>query len=211
MRETIGDAERPSQEWEDGEAERRRARFEKRKLGRDNERRQDRAGLTTFQLFLLAVKREAKLSTVPAGNLEPSRGGGDRVGPPGQQLLEDDPGWAEDWQVIRSRLLHAHEKLDEAEGLGASAVRSMLTDEKNREILVKGRGLSARAVFDLLGRDIAGSPETVRRVRRRTQDPTSPEFRLLGFAVASKDGEPIREGGVRPVGEWRRVVIDKEA
>ena len=97
---------------------------------------------------------------------------------PGQQRLDDDQIWREHWHVIRSRLERVHDKLDEAEGLGPAAVRTMLAEEKDRAILSQGRGFTARAVVDLLGADIAGSPETVRRVRRK-------------HGYRSGDGEPL--------------------
>lgn len=202
--------EPPDHDWLKAETERRHHRFTRRQQQFDADRRLQRAELTTLELHRLAIEREAKLSTVAAGNVEPSRGGSDRIGPPRQQLLDDDPIWREHWQIIRSRLLRAHESLDEAEGLGANAVRTMLTDEKDLEVLRKGRGLSAQAVVDLLGRDIAGSAETVRRKRRRTHDQTTREFQLLGFAVSVKDGEPILDRSDRPPNQLRRVVIDDE-
>jgi hypothetical protein len=189
------------------EADRRRTQFEKRKRGFDSERRQRRAGLTLLELHRHAVEREIRLSTVAAANPEAGRGGGsdgsvNRLGAPAgqiligsQQLMEDDPRYEEHLRVIRSRLEGWHELLDEAEGLGATAVKTMLSEEKDREILTKGRGLSAQAVVDLLGRDITGSPETVRRVRRKN-------------GCSAKDGELLPDPPARS-GNVRRVVIDE--
>jgi hypothetical protein len=174
------------------ETGRRRERFEKRKRGLDADRLQARAQLGAWALHKQAVERLAKLSTVAAGSVEPSRGGSETVGPPRQQTLDQDPAWREHWDVIRSRLLRVHEKLDEAEGLGPTAAKTMLGVEKDREILTKGRGFTAQAVVDLLGRDIAGSAETVRRVRRK-------------HGYSTRDGEPLPDP---QTGTVRRVRID---
>ena len=175
------DAERVDLEWEETEARRREDRFEKRKRSLDSARRARRAGLTALELHRHAVERQAALSTVAAGSVQPSRGGDDPIGPPGQQLLDDDPIWREHWRIIRSRLDRVHDKLDEAEGLGATAQQTrLLSVEKDRMVISQGRGLSPAAVVDLLGGDIAGSPETVRRIRRRE-----------GFGA--RDGQPVEE------------------
>ena len=68
--------------------------------------------------------------------------------------------------MIESRLRRVHELLDEAEGLGPVAAKTLLGSEKDDLIIREGLGLSPLAVVEKLGRDIAGSPETVRRVRR---------------------------------------------
>lgn len=154
--------------WLEQEARRREDRFDKRWRSFAAARRTARAGMTALELHRHAAERQAKLSTVAAGNVEPSRGRRDPVGPPTQQVLDDDPMWREHWRIIRSRLERVHEKLDEAEGVGTTAQSTTLLGvEKDRMIIAQGRGLSNRAVVDLLGEDIAGTPETVRRVRRR--------------------------------------------
>lgn len=163
------EVEGPDPEWLELNARRREERFEKRKLSFDADRRQQRSDMTGLELHRHALERQAKISAVAAGNVAPSRGGGDGVGPPKQQLLDDDPRWLETWAVIRARLERAHELLDEAEGLSTVAsVTTMLSEQKDKLICDRAnRGLRAQAVVDRLGSDIAGSVETVRRVRRR--------------------------------------------
>lgn len=185
----TGQAER---EWVDDEAERRRQRWEKRKRQLDTDRRLGRAGMSALELHHLAVERAGRLSTVAAGSVEPSRGGGERAGPPRQQTLDDDPRWREAWYVIRRRLEELHRLLDEAEGLGPVAASTMLKEEKDRLIVSDGRGLSCDAVVDLLGREVAGSSRTVWRVRREA-------------GVSTVDGEPLPD---RDDPRVRRVQID---
>lgn len=209
MRDPGLSEEPPDAAWLDEHADRRRERFERRKRGLDADRRGRRAEMSLLDLHRHAVEREVRLSTVPGASPEAGRGGGsdgsvNRLGAPSgqiligsQQLMEDDPRYREHVRVIRSRLERLHDLLDEYEGLGASAVRTMLTEEKDREILAKGRGLSAQAVVDLLGRDIAGSPETVRRVRRKN-------------GCSARDGEQLPDRPAVAQGNVRRVVIEGE-
>lgn len=165
----IDQVERIDEAWEEREARRREDRFSKRKRVIDSERRSTRAVMTAFELHRSAIERQAKISTVAAGNVEPSRSTSTGAGPPNQQQLDDDPRWQEHWSVIRSRLERIHELLDEAEGLSAVASLTTMTGvEKDRLIVdAANRGLRAQAVVDKLGSDIAGSAETVRRIRRR--------------------------------------------
>ncbi len=162
------EVERVDREWEETEARRREDRFEKRKRSIDADRRSSRAALTALDLHRLAVQRSTTLSTVGAGNVAPTRGGGDPVGPPQQQRLDDDPRWRETWTVIRARLERANELLDEAEGLSTvAATTTMLGVEKDRRVIMEGEGLSPVATVEKLGSEIAGSPETFRRIRKR--------------------------------------------
>ena len=190
------DVERIDPQTEAQLTQRAAERYERRKRDFDAERRGHRAGMSTLELHRAAVERQAKISTVAAGNVEPGRGGDGPVGPPRQQQLDDDPRWREHEAVIRSRLERMHELLDEAEGLGAVAEKAMISAEKDQLILTKGKGMSASAVVALLGTDVAGSPETVRRVRRRA-------------GVSVKDGLE-REQVDLPAATVRRVVIDRE-
>jgi hypothetical protein len=154
---------------EDLFAERRGERFAKRARGFAEERTARRAAMDLLALHRAAIERQGTLSTVKAGSTERGRGGVETFGfPPSQQQLDDDPRWREHWQVIRSRLLRVHELLDEAEGHGTVAGNmQMLGVEKDRLILSReNQGLSAQAVVDKLGSHIAGSAETVRRIRR---------------------------------------------
>ena len=182
-------------EWVADHADRRRDRWDKRKRQLDTDRRIKRAGMTALQLHHLAVEREAKISTVsapPVGRSSPSSEH-ERVGPPRQQTLDDDPRWREIWFVVRRRLEDAHRLLDEAEGHGPTAASTMMKEEKDRLILSEGRGLSCDAVVDLLGREVAGSSRTVWRVRREA-------------GMSTVDGEPLPE---RDDPRVRRVVIDE--
>lgn len=162
------DVQRVDTETEELFAERRGKRFAERARTFTEERHGKRATADLLMLHREAIERAARLSTVGAGQTERSRGGGDPAGPPRQQALDDDPRWREHWTVIRSRLLRVHELLDEAEGHGSVAGNlQMIGAEKDRMILSReNQGLSAQAVVDKLGTHIAGSAETVRRIRR---------------------------------------------
>ncbi len=172
-------------------------------------RRREREAMSTVDLHRLAVERALTMSTVKASNPEPTRGGGEPVGPPPQAELEDDPRWRESQLIIRRRVEKLHDVLDEYEGLGSAAQAAAAMDsyDKNSRILKEGRGPPCDVVVDLLGREVAGSPRTVWRVRQRTHDPASEEWRILGYAVSTIDGTPIEE---RPRGPVRRVVIDED-
>lgn len=161
------DVERVDGAWEEQHARRREERFEKRRRDFAADARGRRATMTVLELVREALERATTISTVASGNVEPSRGGSDPAGPPRQQTMNDDPRWRETWAVIHSRALRALELLDEAEGLGTvAATTKMLGVEKDRLVL-REEGFSPIAVVEKLGRDIAGSPETVRRIRRK--------------------------------------------
>ena len=199
---TIDRTAQAEREWIDEEAERRRARFDKRKPQLDQDRRIRRAEMTLLELHRHAIERQAKISSVSAGPVGRSSPNSERQrpGPPAQQQLDDDPRWREAWKVIRRRFEDVHRLLDEAEGLGPSAVASLLSDEKDRLILTEGRGHSCQAVVDLLGREVAGSARTVFRVRREKAEG------VLGHAVSTIDGERLEDLREKP--GVRRVRID---
>lgn len=187
------EAERVDLEWEDAHTRTSRQQWGEQKRSLDADRRIARAEMSRLDLHRHAVERAGRLSTVGAGPLGRSSPNSERQnpGPPGQQQLDDDPRWRETWQVIGRRLEAAHRLLDEYEGLGATAESTMTAAEKDRRILIEGRGHSCEAVVDLLGREVAGSARTVWRKRKNTQDPERDEFRLLGHAVRTIDGEPV--------------------
>lgn len=176
-------------------------RWAKRKRSIDSERRMRRADMTALELHRHAVEREGKLSTVAAAQVGLSSPNSERQmpGPPRQQTLDQDPRYLEAWYVIRRRLEDVHRLLDEAEGHGPTAVSTMTSDEKNRLILVDGRGHSCEAVVDLLGREVAGSSRTVWRIRRNEAE------KVLGYPVSTVDGERLPD---RDDARVRRVVID---
>lgn len=187
------DAERVDRGWEEQNARNREARHRKREHASMAAREQQRAGMTALDLHRSAMERAARLSTVKAGNVEPGRGGGDGVGPPAQQTMDDDPRWREHLLIVRSRLERMHALLDEAEGHGTAQQLAAQMDgsEKDRLILAE-EGLSPLAVVEKLGRLIAGSPETVRRVRRAA-------------GRSARDGARTEE---KPnTAGWRRVQI----
>ena len=149
-------------------ADRARERFERRRRSFQAERRADRARMTLLELALAISEGVARLSTVAAGNIEPSRGGDGGIGPPRQQMLEDDPRWLEHEAVAKRRLGAMLDLVKEAEGHGAIENPTMTAEEKDALILShKMEGKSASQVWDELGTYIAGSsPELVRRKRR---------------------------------------------
>lgn len=164
------DGIRVDSKTEDEYAQRRAERFLKRARQFAEQRRERRAGTDTLQLHREAIERAMTLSAVGGSSVGRSSPSSEsqRVGPPRPQLLDDDPRWREHWTVIRSRLERVHELLDEQEGHGTvAATNLMLGAEKDKLILhPSNRGLRAQAVVDKLGSEIAGSVETVRRVRR---------------------------------------------
>lgn len=192
----LDEVERISSQAEELFSQRAAERFERRRRDFNADRTGRRATQTVHDLYTEAVEREARLSTVPAGNVERSRGGTGPSGPGAQQTMDDDPRWREHWTVIRSRLERVLELLDEAEGIGPIAANTtMLGAEKDKRIIAE-EGLSPLAVVEKLGRDIAGSPETVRRVRRAA-------------GRSGKDGRRIEETTTSTLpGSVRRVVID---
>lgn len=208
-------AERVDRGWESQESERRRERWDKDKRRIDAARRSARESIgpggsdreAAWALHRLLLERSAKISTVPAGNVEPGRGGSERPGPPRQQTLDQDPRCAEHFYVIRRRLELLHELCDEAEGLGPQAAKQLTKEEKDRLILGEA-GRSCQGVVDVLGADIAGSVRTVWRIRKQTQLADSIERRLIGHAVSTIDGTRIEDDAPRP--PRRRVVIDPE-
>lgn len=163
------DVERVDAAFEETTSQYAEGRYQRRKREFDSERRQARAGMDAFALHRWVIEHQVALSTVAAGNTEPTRSAtGDTAAPPRQQLLDDDPRWREHMSVIRRRLELAADLIDEAEGHSTvSSTANMLGVEKDKLILdAANQGLRAQAVVDRLGSHIAGSAETVRRVRR---------------------------------------------
>ena len=178
-------------------------------------RRKERDAMSTIDLHRAALERAIKLSTVRAaavGSSSPSSTHPSKnlaLDRSGAQLVEDDPRWTESQLIIRRRVEKLHDLLDEYEGLGSAAQAAAAMDsyDKNARILKEGRGHPCDVVVDLLGREIAGSPRTVWRVRQRTHDPDSQEWKILGYAVSTIDGTPLES---TPRGPIRRVVIEED-
>lgn len=180
----VDDVERVPADWEETRARRREEKFSKVRRDLDANRRMQRSQMTAIELHRLAIERQTTLSTVPAGPVGQSSPNSERQspGPPTQQLQDDDPRWREVGYVIRRRLEDWHRLLDEAEGLGPSAVSTLDGDDKDKLILSQGRGHSCDAVVDVLGREVAGSARTVFRVRKKA-------------GVSTLTGEPIENIG----------------
>lgn len=192
------DIERVDRGWEEQNARHREERFAKHQRASQAERRERRASLGALELHRHAVERALRLSTVAAGNVEPGRGGDGPAGPPHQQTMDDDPRWREHEAVLRSRLERMHELLDEAEGHGSVSGTALMTTEHKNWLILAEEGLSPIAVVEKLGRDIAGSPDTVRRIRR-------------AHGRSALDGRKTDATGSAEVPIWaraRRVVID---
>jgi hypothetical protein len=162
--------ERVSDAFEDLTTERAHGRYERRRRDFDNARRQERAGMDALTLHRWISEQAARMSTVKASTVGRSAPSSDEPsGVPRQQQLDDDPRWREHMSVIRRRLELAAGLIDEQMGHGTvAAAGNMLGMEKDKLILSSdNHGLRAQAVVDRLGSHIAGTAETVRRVRRR--------------------------------------------
>lgn len=155
----------------------------------DRDRRSTRRGLDVDVLYRLAQARTARISTVAAGNVEPSRGGGDGAAPPQQQSLEDDPRWDRHWGVVKRGLLLVHELLDEAEGHGP-VVRDTTTEEMNRILLDEGEGLSCKEVAEKFPELTNGGRASVVAAVRGNQGSGIEGQDVLGYRVSKIDGHP---------------------
>lgn len=160
------EVERIDLETEEAMARDREEHDRGRRLRFASHRREQRRSMSTLELVRSAIEEAVTISTVPAGNVEPSRGGDSAGGVPRQQQLEDDPRWQVAERIIKRQALVLHELLDEAKGLSRSAAAATLDGvEKDRAILVEGLGLIAEDVVAALGREY-GSTSYVRRLRR---------------------------------------------
>jgi hypothetical protein len=161
--------ERVSEAFEDLTGERAQGRYERRRRDFDNTRRQERAEMDALTLHRWIAEHAVRMSTVKASTVGRSAPSSDEPsGVPNQQQLDDDPRWREHMSVIRRRLELAAGLIDEQMGHGpVAAAQNMIGMEKDKLILSNdNRGLRAQAVVDRLGSHIAGTAETVRRVRR---------------------------------------------
>ena len=152
-------------EWLDAHVDDRREYSDARKRRFATDRRAARGSLSTRQLLALAFAAEPALSTVPAAGFERGRGGGSGL-LQHQQTFEDDPRYRYAMRQVRHFAEQLLDLQEESRGLGVAAVEAlMIASEKDKEIL-KVRG-TPREVFELLGKEIAGSPRTVERVRTK--------------------------------------------
>jgi hypothetical protein len=218
----MGDreAERVDTSWEEAETARRQRHWDARKPDIDRARRDARHRLefdefgrprpahsASADLFRLALERAATISTVAAGNPEPSSGGGsDSAAPPRQQTLEEDPRWNRRWQIVKRGLLLIHDLLDEAEGLATRPWTDATSEEMNRVVLTEGRGLSCKEVAAQFPEATAGRASVVARLRRN-QGSGIPGLDVLGYRVSVIDGEPVMDTEAASV---RRVVIEAD-
>jgi hypothetical protein len=129
----------------------------------DLDRRRQMTGLQLAQRVIDEAKR---ISTVPAGNVEPTRATGATGGLPRQQRFEDDPRWQLADRMIHRQALILMELIDEARGFSRSAaVAALSAEDKDKAIRDEGAGLKAEDVFMRLGPEY-GSISYIRRKRR---------------------------------------------
>lgn len=119
-----------------------------------------------LRLVAEAIGEAKRISTVGAGNIEPSRGDSTTGTVPKQQRFEDDPRWElADRQIHRAAMV-LMELIDEARGFSRSAAIAALSGvEKDKAIREEGVGLSAEQLFIRLGPEY-GSISHIRRYRR---------------------------------------------
>lgn len=205
----VGDrqVERVDTAFEDAETLRRWRHWEARKPDRDRSQRDQLAGMDWGELADWIRTESTRLSTVAAGNPEPSRGSGDSPAPPRQQQLEDDPRWRRRADTAKRTLLALADLILEAQGYGAHADAEMSTRDVAREVLARGQGLSCRDTAAEC-RDLPGvSSAFVARVRRN-QGSGLESLDLLGYRVSVIDGKPAMDENAPGV---RRVQIEAGA
>lgn len=174
---TVDRTDAAYREWVDSEARRREEAFELTRRQALARRRHDRQRSSLLERHGQAVAELARLSTVAAGNIEPSRGGGEQIGPPGftpdghgSERMQPDVTHPE---RLMSIAVAAYEAvLDEAQGLGVlREIDGMIAEEKDRMIILELEGWSP-AEIEVIYQGKLGSASTIRRVRRRaSRDP----------------------------------------
>jgi hypothetical protein len=201
----VGDREagRVDRDWEDANADRRRERFAKRKpaMTADLRGRLRAMDVDTLRAWVLA--ETTAMSTVRAGNVEPSRGGSDSAEPPRQQALSDDPRWTRYEEIEKRGLLLKADLILEAKGHGVHATGDRSSREAARLIVDRGRGLSCKETARLpdLSEFPGITPAFVRRVRE-VQGTGLADLDVLGYPVSTIDGEAkmsAQDAGVRRV------------
>lgn len=204
----MGDreAERVDTEWEAAEAEQRRERFAKRKPKASADLRGQLRAMDMHGLYAWIRSELAEMSTVAAGNLEPSRGGGGSAAPPSQQRPEDDPRWERRQEIVKGGLMLLADLILEAKGHGASAVADVDNREAARRVISEGRGRSCKeaARKPELAQIPGMSPAFVRRVRE-AQGTGLADLDVTGERVSSIDGEAKMDAQAPGV---RRVAIE---
>lgn len=158
----VADEERMARDREEHDRGR---RLRLNRLERD--RRMQATGLSLAAEVIAAV---GTISAVAAGNIEPTRGGGDPSGPPRQQTLDDDPRWQLSERIIHRHALVLRELVDEARGLSvAVAIAALSAEEKDKTLREEGIGRTAEELFHALGPEY-GSISYIRRKRNREWD-----------------------------------------
>ncbi len=144
-----------------------RARHTRDRLRSNSKRRERRLEMTGLDLVREVLRELPTVSTVKAGNVEPSRGGSETGGVPDQQRIEDDPRWKLADGIIKRHAMSLLELVDEARGFGRSdAVASLTTEEKDAAIRLVGEGKTAESAWLALGDPGYGSISYIRRKRK---------------------------------------------
>lgn len=152
--------------WLDDEAREREEHDRGRRLRLNTTELERRRHVPGLKLALEVATAATRISTVAAGNVEPSRGGATPGGVPAQQRFEDDPRWQLAERLIHRQALVMYELIDEARGFSRSAaVAALSAEEKDAAIEREGIGLTAEETFHRLGPEY-GSISYIRRYRR---------------------------------------------
>ena len=164
----LAAAQRLDDERDAAAAELRRKRHNDRQAGFRAERLQRAAALTRPARLARLLARVTKLSAVPAGSLEPSRGSGHMsalltLGD--VQRPEDDSRWKH-WLADIDRVMERGEDLvGEFEGHGIAPSRELTSEAKDAEIVAPYNAHLSAAEFSRQFPGF-GSPSTVARKRR---------------------------------------------
>lgn len=129
-------------------------------------RRADRARMTLLQRHTRVVSELARLSTVASGNVEPSRGGGEQIGPPKQQTLTHE--LRHPRRLMQIAVAAYEAVLDEAQGLSVlRSIDEMVTEEKDDLIMDPQHEGWTPSELEVIYQGKLGSATTIRRVRRK--------------------------------------------
>lgn len=177
--------ERVDAAWEETYARESEDEFGIQRRSMDAERRGGRGEMPLPDRLRRALDGLHAISTVPASNPAPGRGGESLHLPNFRQktALDECDG---DLQVIRARVQRIEDRLDAARGLAVMhSTITMTAAEKNKVIVEKWEGVPASIAS--AAEPWLGSPETFRRVRKANDRDT------LGRKVADKSNEAVPE------------------